>query len=284
MTEVAVWSLSGKARSQSIATALGAGASTIGYKALIRMDSAYRGPVGDIAAFYGFQKCFPKMMADYRALNKTVIFVDLGYWGRRHGGKINGFHKVSVNARHPNAYLMAKARASKRLEQSKVRVLPWKTGGKSIIVAGMSDKSAESYGLKPTEWESWAIAELKKHTKRPIIYRPKPSWRAARPIAGAEFQKPTSGDADASTFVDCHAVVTHHSNMAMDALINGVPAFCWDGAPTCMSLQDLAQIETPLRPDNREQWLANLAWCQFSVAEIQSGMMWRTMKNDGFIP
>jgi len=93
-----------------------------------------------------------------------------------------------------------------------------------------------------------------------------------------------SSDATPQTFVGCHAVVTHHSNIAIDALVNGVPAFCWSGAATCMSLQDLAQIEKPLRPPAREQWLANIAWCQWTVGEMASGAMWRQLKLDGMVP
>jgi len=285
MTEVAIWSLSGKDRSHKIATALGAGASEAGYRALIRMDNAYSRPIGDIAAFYGYQKSFPQIMRDYLAAGKTVVFVDMGYWGRRQGGRFVGYHKVTINGRHPGPYLMKRTRDPSRIMRLGVNPLPWQAPGKHIIVAGMSDKSAESYGLRPEEWERWAVAEIRKHTKRPIHYRPKPSWRGARPIAGSEFHAArASSDATAQTFVDCHAVVTHHSNIAIDALVHGVPAFCWDGAATCMSLQDLAQIDTPLRPDNREQWLANLAWCQWTVGEMASGEMWRTMKRDGMIP
>jgi len=224
-------------------------------------------------------------MDDYIAAGKTVVFVDLGYWGRRLGGRYNGYHKVTINSRNPDEYLMKRNRDANRIALLGIKAMPWRTDGDFIIVAGMSDKSANSYGMKPEEWERWAVAELRKHTKRKIIYRPKPSWIAAKPIAGSEFKvAQKSSDATPQTFVGCHAVVTHHSNIAIDALVNGVPAFCWSGAATCMSLQDLAQIEKPLRPPAREQWLANIAWCQWTVGEMASGAMWRQLKLDGMVP
>ena len=287
MTEVAVWSLSGKHRSHVIAAALETGARRAGYRTLLRGDSSYKtcGTIGDVAAFYGYQKCFPQMMADYLAADKSVVFVDLGYWSRRRGGRYVGYHKVTINERHPNKYLMTRKRDFSRLTRLGIRAAPWKPAGDFIIVAGMSDKSATSYGMKPEEWERWAVAELRKHTNRPIIYRPKPSWFDAKPIAGSEFKAAkASSDATAETFIGCHAVVTHHSNIAIDALVHGIPAFCWDGAAVCMSSQDLAQIESPMRPDGREQWLANLAWCQWSVEEMRNGIMWQYLKQDGAIP
>ena len=138
MVEIAIWSLSGKYRSQRIALALGAGASAAGYKALIRMDNAYRGPVADIAAFYGYQKCFPQIMADYLEAKKPVVFVDLGYWGRRVGGRFKGYHKVSINARHPDKYLMKRKRDHNRIRRLGIKAGPWQPPGKHIIVAGQA--------------------------------------------------------------------------------------------------------------------------------------------------
>lgn len=280
MLDIAVWSMSGKHRSQVIATALEHGAHAAGHKAKLRDDAAYKEPIGDVAAFYGYQKCFPRMMAEYLAAGKAVVFVDLGYWGRHTGGRFRGYHKVSVGGRHPTDYIMNRKRDPSRLTQLGIRKLPWQKTGRDIIVAGMSDKSAASYGLKPEEWERQAIVELRKHTTRPIIYRPKPSWRGAKPIHGSTFQKTTSD----LVFTNVHAVVTHHSNLAIDALQHGVPAFCWDGAAKCMSLQDLSKIESPLRPRGRDQWMNNLAWCQWNVGEMKSGQMWRHLESDGFIP
>jgi len=85
-------------------------------------------------------------------------------------------------------------------------------------------------------------------------------------------------------FKDCHAIVTHHSNVAIDGLFAGVPGFCFDGAAKCMTLQDLSQIEKPIRPPGRLQWLANVAWCQWDINEIRSGAMWRFLGSEGLIP
>ena len=38
-----------------------------------------------------------------------------------------------------------------------------------------------------------------------------------------------------------------------------------------MSQTDLSKIETPIYPDNRYEWLCNLANHQFYANEIQSG-------------
>ncbi len=281
-SEVVVYFLRGKARSQRIARVLQSGAKNAGYRSSIKCDGDYECPHGDVAAFYGYQKNMPKIMADYIACGKKVVFVDLGYWHRQLGGRWMGFHKIAVNARHPDAYLMSNKQPQTRFNRFNIKILPWQQRGKAIIVAGMSAKSAESYALKPEEWERWAVAELQKHTKRQIIYRPKPSWKEARPIKGAAFQHIVRPIGQA--LLDCHAVVTHHSNVAVDAVLAGVPAFCWRGGAESMSLQDLSLIERPYYPKHRGQWASNLAFCQWDVKEMMNGNMFRHLKEEGLIP
>ena len=220
-------------------------------------------------------------MADYVKSGRKVVFVDLGYWGRRHGGRFRGFHKISVDARHPTKYLMTRDRDASRLRRFGVVVKPWRERGDHIVLAGMSLKSAKSYGFKAEEWERNAVAELRKHTDRPIIYRPKPSWLEATHIPTTTMQRTALPD---QALQNCHAVVTHHSNVAVDALAAGVPAFCMDGVAVPMSLQKRHEIENPIFPKGREQWLANIAWSQWSVDEMESGAMWRHLKAEGLIP
>ena len=65
---------------------------------------------------------------------------------------------------------------------------------------------------------------------------------------------------------DCHAVVVHSSNVAVDALLAGVPVFCTvPCAAYRMGYADLSKIESPLYPDDREQWAWNLADQQWTL-------------------
>ena len=276
-----VFWLRGNGRSQRIASALVAGARMAGYKAVLRDDGSYRSPAEPIVAFYGFQKNLPRIMAENIEAGRKVVFVDLGFWWRRHGGRFAGYHKISVNGRHPGKYLMRRNRSNSRIRHLGVEAKPWREEGRHIILAGMSAKSAESYGFQAEEWERRAVVELRKYTDRPIIYRPKPSWLEAKPIPGTTMQKGVPLERALS---GCHAVVTHHSNVAVDALVAGVPAFCMDGVAVSMSGQQLSRIEEPLFPEGREQWLANIAWSQWNVAEMITGAMWRHLKGEGLIP
>lgn len=236
----------------------------------------------DCAAFYGLEGNTPKLFRDFAA-HSAAVYIDLGYWGRREGGRWAGYHKVCVNSRHPNAYYRAIQHSPDRLERFHVEPKPWRRLPQGrILLAGMGDKGAFAEGLRPEEWERWAIAELRKYTPRTIVYRPKPSWKLAKPIPGTLYSAPAHDVA--LEIENAWAVVTHHSNVAVEALIAGVPAFCWGGVAFEMSLQDLARIESPLYPDGRAQWMADIAYTQWSIAEMKLGLPWLHLKKEGLIP
>ena len=65
--------------------------------------------------------------------------------------------------------------------------------------------------------------------------------------------------------------MTHSSNVAVEAVIAGVPVFVANSS-ACepVGMTDFSRIESPIYP-NREPWLAHLAYSQFSYEEIESG-------------
>jgi hypothetical protein len=72
-----------------------------------------------------------------------------------------------------------------------------------------------------------------------------------------------------------HAVVTFNSNTGVDAVIAGVPIFTIDRGSMAweVSDHDLSEIEKPNLYD-REQWAHNLAYTQWTMAEMAGGWAW----------
>lgn len=239
----------------------------------------YREPDTDVAIFYGFNR---ELLDGYRLAGKKAIYADLGYWQRE---GTTGHHKLGINSRHPNNYFQNRKHAPDRWKRLNVTIDPWRKGGGAIVVAGMSGKGSNAEGLRAEEWEKFAVAELRKHTARPIIYRPKPNWVGSRAITGAETQRGDSQGRDVAGVLrsGIHAVVTHHSNVAVDALLAGVPVFCLDGIAATLGLSDLAKIENPIKPDGREQWAWDAAYTQWSLSELSHGAAWRHLKDEGLV-
>ncbi len=253
---------------------MAAGLRACGIKVSMIEESRWAGTTdGDVAVFYGLEGNTPAIFEHYRTTpGLHAVYIDLGYWGRREGGRWTGYHKVVVNNRHPTEYLMTTDRPADRFGRFGIEVKPWRLEGDHILVAGMGDKGARAEGFEPEEWERQTITELRRHTNRPILYRPKPSWKEAKPIEGTRYSHrdvPVERELQ-----DCWAVVTHHSNVAVDALLAGIPAICVGGVARMLTGSDLEAIRHPPRPAGREQWAANLAYTQWSIAEMALGLPW----------
>lgn len=238
-------------------------------------------PQHDIALFYGLSEGLSRVLNDYVNAGRTAVYIDLGYWGRRKKTRYDGFHKLSVNGRHPTDYFQNHPHPDDRFRHFDLPIRPWRESGKHIIVAGMSGKGSLAEGFAPEQWERQAVAKLRSFTRRPIIYRPKPNYVSARPIPGTIFQRDVPLD---EALAGAHAVVCHHSNVAIDAIISGVPAFCVKGAALPMAAEDLCMIENPFMPEGREQWAADLAYTQYSIEEMMRGMAWAYLRSEGIVP
>lgn len=212
---------------------------------------------------------------------RTYLYIDLGYWHRKNGmGDYSGFHKVVVNARHATHYFQCK-RPADRIEDAP-EIQPWRKDGEHIVVAGLSGKSAGSWGLRPMEWELRTVETIRALCNRSIVYRPKPSWKDARPIAGTQFSGGNESISDA--LAGAYGLVTLQSNAAIDALAAGVPFYAEDGlasAVGCLSLAEL--IARPRRDVDRAQFLADVGYCHWTRAEMADGSMFSQFLADGLL-
>lgn len=280
MTLAIVYTASGR-RSAAVADAMAAGMKRCGVKVVRRTEAQYRGPEGDVAVFYGLEGKLLRALGDYPAEGGTAVHLDLGIWQRHAGGRYRGFHRVAVNGRWSQPHLSGIRRGPERLRRLGVAVEPWRHAPHGrILLAGMGEKAALHVGHAAEAWERRAIAAIRGVTARRIVYRPKPSWLGARPIEDVDYEAPVR-DID---WRDTWCLVTHHSNAAVEAIAAGVPAIVAEGPAAEMALRDPARVEWPWRPDGRAQWLQDLAWWQWDIAEMGEGSCWRWLRDEGLVP
>lgn len=134
-----------------------------------------------------------------------------------------------------------------------------------ILLVTPSEKPCLFYGITRDEWVKTTVAELKKHTDRPIIIRDK-GLRSER------VKKNSVAHQCARDQV--YAVVTYQSMAALEAMHYGIPAFTM--APSCVDSvanKDLSQIENPKYPERKEfiRVLQYLSYCQYTVEELGNG-------------
>lgn len=284
MLRVIVYRVPKNGRSLNVCEAMAEGIRRCGDLVDTAPHDEYQAPHYDVAVFYGLAGRCLDVFREYPAAGKKAVHIDLGYWGRTgDGGKRLGHHKIVVNGRHPTPYFQKRKHDASRVKWFDLKIEPWRRDGKHILLAGMGPKACGVEGYAPEQWERGALKQIQAVTDRPVIYRPKPSWKHAPEIAGAMFSDPRVEPDIGNVLKDCHAVVTHHSNAAVDGLVMGVPAFTIEGVALPMASDDLTKIEEPVRPDGRAQWTADIAWTQFNVAEMREGTPWRHLKDEGLI-
>lgn len=250
-------------RYRLIAEAMAAGIARCGDRAkLVSMHGQHE--AADVGVMYGWKR--------HAKLERypRFVYADLGYWHR------DRYYRLAAGGWGPESYVRA-GLPTVRFESLGLQVKPWREEGTGIIVAGATAKAAIEHGLGYTQWERQAIAQLQ-GCGRPVVYRPKPNDPMAAPLPGAGYDTRPISEALSSAW----AWVTHHSNSAVDALLAGIPVHCEIGAAAAMSVP-LDQIAAAPLPVGREQFLADVAWLQWTVEEMRSGEAWAHLKERGLV-
>ena len=151
-----------------------------------------------------------------------------------------------------------------RFQNLHLSVKPWRKTGKNVLVCPAPAVHAALMGFDGKALEREMMTTLAAHTDRPLVLRYKAT--ATTPIEDA--------------LNDAWAVVTYHSNVAIQALMTGVPVFvmCPWAATRRMAKSDLTEIESPYYPEDREPFLSSLASHQWTMTEISQGLAWRALE------
>jgi len=214
-------------------------------------------------SFRGITK---KHIYDYCKENgRDFYFVDTGYYGNT---KNKNWHRVTKNSLQYCGEL--RDVPADRYIKAHGYTKKFTSGGK-ILLCPPSDKAMSFYGEDLDTWMETTLAEIKKHTDREVVIRLKKS-RKERVFTD------TIQDALQD---DVHCLVTYNSIAAIEALMEGKPAFVLGqnaASPLCSN--DLSKLETPLYPSEDEVMylLSNLAYHMFTVTELQNGDAWRLIQ------
>lgn len=205
---------------------------------------------------YGALRGLGELLRDAQREGRGWLYLDNGYF---RPGHYDGYYRATLNAYQHDGTGNASPARWERLGK---QILPWRTGGRSVMICPPGEVYAGLRGFNAAQWLADTLATLKQHTDRPIVVRSKP-------------KKGEKGEPLWTSLRDCHALVAHSSNSAVEALQFGIPVFCT--APCAASLMgsaDICTIETPRYPDGREQWAWNLAAAQWTLAEMRDGTCW----------
>lgn len=179
--------------------------------------------------------------------------IDNGYWNPARGGS-RGYYRMTYRGMSP----VMLAGDDLRPEPNYM-LRPWRRDGGHVLLAMPGVHFGMALGIDVPGWCATIEARLRATTDRKIRVRTRDS---RMPLA--------------QELANAWCCVTHSSNVAVDAVLAGIPVFV---APTSAAAPvgrtDL-DIEHPAMP-GRKRWLRSLASQHFTLAEMASGEAWRWM-------
>lgn len=278
--------LSDKGRERELGDALAAGFRKHGDDVETIATQDYTQPKGDtqVAVMVGVKGQSKRIFEDYRRSARHTLLVDKSYFGR------GEYHRLSLDGFQPR-YAHLSPRSPERFDRLGVELKPKRTKGNHVIFAGSSQKYNDWHDLgKASEFAAGICKAINKTFRgsRPVYFRPKPSHAVGHPDEivvpmDTIYSPPT--ESLASRLKDCHALVTHGSNAAIEAIAAGVPAVLvsHEGAAAAWPIAqhgiESGGLLEPFFPNDfqRRQVFSDLAWCQFNLDEMRSGFAWETL-------
>lgn len=183
--------------------------------------------------------------------------IDNGYF-RPGRGRLDGYYRMCWCGMSP-VYLPAAV--PERGAALGIKMKDWRKNGRHVLVGLPGAEYGCGIGLDMGSWIAWIKSELPNHTERPIILRDR---KSAIPLE--------------HHLKDCWAVVTHSSNIAVDAVVAGIPVFVMPGSSAApVGNLNLVCLEAPAMPE-RTRWFNSLACQQFTPTEMRDGTCYEWMQ------
>ena len=246
-----------KSNSLKLLEAFAVGAIARGEEAIVTTDMKKR---DGHAVFYGVTPKSLDLFREYSKSEEDYYLIDNGYFNSKWSG--GDYYRITKN-RHQHTGIGESD--GSRFAKLGLKIKPWRNvdSCEKVLLVCQSDW-----------WHEWHWETVSDFVSKTTLAMPNVKEIIVR-------KKPSSRNFERASFDGMRAVVTHSSNVAIEALLEGVPVFCAHPcAAATMGLSNLSQVGlTPYNPDGREQWAAVLADNQWTLGEIESGLTWK-MLND----
>lgn len=245
-------------------------------------------PGCDVAICVGVKGGSQTVWDEYQSRGAHTVIIDKGYT-RLPGGPLGTLYwRISVDHFQPLPYFQKFQRPDDRWKKTGKEILPWRrddNSGMYVIWAGSSQKYCNWHNLgDATEYAGKVLQSCNlftvKHQK--LVYRPKPSWGNAVPLDDKSIRYSPAKEKLKQYFDKAHCVITFGSNAAVEAVCAGVPVIViGDGLAAPVGSTSISDMQTVYRPSykKRLQWAADMAYCQWSCAEMKSGEAWHNIRD-----
>lgn len=193
--------------------------------------------------------------------------------------------RVAINEFQPLNYLQKKRRAKKRWERLNISLQNYHTRpGWPILFDGASNKFCRWKNLGTLRaWGEEMVTKIRQHTDREVVYRPRPvrAEKGVENIPGCTYSTGPLDEALAGAGI----AISYGGNFGFDAVCAGVPHFAiGDSIARPLSETDWERLDVPRIPTEAErlQWCYDVAYCQWTLAELRDGSAWADMREELF--
>jgi hypothetical protein len=216
----------------------------------------------------------------YKRTHAKFLILEVGALRR------NTSWKLAINGINRDANFGNQSVDDKRLNLFNLQTQPWQDGGDHIIICGQNEKSLAWDQGNTIDWASTVIEWIRRHTDRPIWFRPHPRF----PVSFAENKsnnvhvsvpKKVQGYDEVdftSALKNAYAVINYNSNPAIESVLSGVPVYVAESS-LCYPVGNkiFANLDRPAKPD-RSDWLKQISYTEWFVQEISQGIPWRRLR------
>ena len=226
----------------------------------------------DLAVFWSHR---PKHIINHQLeAGRDYLVLERGYVGDRYVFASAGFNGLNGRAEFC-ADNMPGDRWEKYFSHYMQR---WRNDhGDYVLIAGQIQGDASIEGLDVRAWCQDVCDRIKAiHPDIRVRFRQHPvelqrgiRWN----VTGAEWSNaPLVNDFDGA-----RCCITYNSNTGVEAVLAGVPTVAMDAGSMAWPVSAHELDLDPPKPD-RTQWAHNLAYCQWTELEIETGEAWAHLK------
>lgn len=216
-----------------------------------------------VLVIYGAGNPGRKALADqHKARGGRLVLWDIGYFAQQH---FVGAMRFSIDRMHPSPQLLDLApEDGSRWAKLGLPLREDCNPRGPIIIVGLGQKSRAILPPGQKQWETLAYQKLRKRFPRhEIVLRPKPRGHGHPPLpCRIDSTSPIE-----QVLKGASLVVVKHSNVALDAVVAGIPFEAEDGAACWLA-------DKPYTPANRLALLQRTMWFNYHASEaVQAWQM-----------
>jgi len=242
---------------------------------------------------YDFVFLYGIILYPYRDMCKkhdvNWVFLDKGVDRNRTKEDPDRTLRLSINSyfptKHYDKFENNPSRVSTITDTLSIRETEILGSDAPIMFAGSSGKYHLWHDLPPdpTKYAGKHIRKIKSFCDRPIIYKPKPSWKDRVPIRGTKIIKGggLTKMVDKKDIDRPYCLMAHGSGILMEANFLGIPTIALGESPVKkISRTKVEHMNNLYVPTLEEKYkIANSVSCfQWNSSEIESGEMWDYLK------